>query len=193
MADVKQSHRKDTADHPGENHSKHQQEKAPSQGPLLAFGDPLYESTSDARTKVFSRRSSYERGGIFERLPHSAEEVEKIAEIYGISLSSDAVNLEEKATEKRLREMDLTRYHILHFATHAVVSDEVKWITQPALVLSLAGTDDTYDGFLQMSEIFNLQLDADLVFSRPVIRQGKAARAKDYWLTRPLCTPGRLL
>jgi len=30
-------------------------------------------------------------------------------------------------------------------------------------VLSLAGADDTYDGFLQMSEIFNLRLDANLV------------------------------
>ncbi|TMA61499.1 MAG: CHAT domain-containing protein, partial [Deltaproteobacteria bacterium] len=49
--------------------------------------------------------------------------------------------------------------------THATVGgDEVKWITQPALVLSLAGgADDTYDGFLQMSEIFNLRLNADLV------------------------------
>ncbi len=30
-------------------------------------------------------------------------------------------------------------------------------------MLSLAGADDTYDGFLQMSEIFNLRLDANLV------------------------------
>ncbi|MGH7964383.1 MAG: CHAT domain-containing protein [Candidatus Binatia bacterium] len=72
-------------------------------------------------------------------------------------------NLQEKATEKRLREMDLTPYRLLHFATHAVLSGEMKWITQPTVVLSLAGTDDLYDGFLQMSEIFNLQLNADLV------------------------------
>ena len=96
-------------------------------------------------------------------MPYSAEEVQKIAGIYGITLPSDTVNLRENATEKHLRKMDLTRYRILHFATHAIVGDEVRWITQPALVLSLAGTDDTYDGFLQMNEIFNLRLDADLV------------------------------
>jgi CHAT domain-containing protein len=89
------------------------------------------------------------------------------------------VNLRERATEKRLREMDLTRYRIFHFATHAIVGDEVKWITQPALVLSLAGTDDTYDDLLQMSEIFNLRLDADLVvLSACATGRGKLRRGE---------------
>jgi len=142
----------------------HSQKETPSQAPLLAFGDPLYEATPEPRTVALNVRGAYEeRGGGFQRLEYSAKEVEKIAGVYGISLPSDAVNLREKATEKYLRETDLTRYRVLHFATHAILSDEVKWITQPALVLSLAGTDDTYDGFLQMGEIFNLRLEADLV------------------------------
>jgi CHAT domain-containing protein len=146
------------------NRDKRQREKASPQAPLLAFGDPLYEAAPVPRTVALNVRGAYEeRGGGFQRLVYSATEVEKIAGVYGITLPSDAVNLEENATERRLREMDLTRYRILHFATHAIVGDEVKWITQPALVLSLTGTDDTYDGFLQMSEIFNLRLDADLV------------------------------
>lgn len=131
--------------------TNHRKEVSP-QAPLLAFGDPLYEAAPAPRTVALNVRGAYEeRGGGFQRLAYSAREVEKIAGVYGITVPSDAVNLEENATEKRLREMDLTRYRILHFATHAIVGDEVKWITQPALVLSLAGTDDTYDGFLQTS------------------------------------------
>lgn len=146
------------------NRDKRRQEKAPVQAPLLAFGDPLYEAAPEPRTVALNVRGAYEeRGGGFQRLKYSAKEVEKIAEVYGISSPSDAVNLREKVTEKNVREVNLTRYRILHFATHAILSDEVKWITQPALVLSLAGTDDTYGGFLQMGEIFNLRLNADLV------------------------------
>lgn len=146
------------------NRTKRGQEKASAQAPLLAFGDPLYQATPQPSTLALNVRGAYEeRRGGFQRLEYSAKEVEKIAEVYGITLPSDAVNLREKVTEKHLREMDLTRYRILHFATHAILSDEVKWITQPALVLSLTGTDDTYDGFLQMGEIFNLRLNADLV------------------------------
>lgn len=146
------------------NRDKRRQEKAPVQAPLLAFGDPLYEAAPEPRTVALNVRGAYEeRGGGFQRLEHSAKEVEKIAEVYEIPLPSDAVNLREKATEKYLRETDLTRYRVLHFATHAILSDEIKWITQSALVLSTAGTDDTYDGFLQMGEIFNLRLNADLV------------------------------
>ncbi len=146
------------------NRNANRHKEVPPQAPLLAFGDPLYEAAPAPHTVALNVRGAYEeRGGGFQRLTYSAKEVEKIAGVYGITLPSDAVNLEENATEKRLRELELTRYRILHFATHAIVGDEVKWITQPALVLSLTGVGDTYDGFLQMSEIFNLRLDADLV------------------------------
>jgi CHAT domain-containing protein len=133
-------------------------QRASSPGPLLAFGDP----------------SPMPDG--FNRLTHSAEEVQKIAGIVGMALSSDAVNLQEKATKKHLREMDLSRYRMLHFATHAVLSEPVQRITQPALVLSSAGADSPYDSFLQMGEIFNLRLNADLV----VLSACDTGRGKSY-------------
>lgn len=120
-------------------------QKASSRVSLLAFGDP----------------SPMPDG--FNRLPYSAEEIQKIAGIFGVSLPSDAVNLQEKATKKRLQELDLSRYHVLHFATHAILRDPGQRITQPSLVLSLAGADSPYDSFLQRGEIFNLRLNADLV------------------------------
>jgi CHAT domain-containing protein len=62
-----------------------------------------------------------------------------------------------------VEQLDLTQYRILHFATHAVVGDEVKWISQPALILSPEGAGKGDDGVLKMAEIFNLRLNADLV------------------------------
>ena len=81
----------------------------------------------------------------------------------GSSQIRSSINLGDKATKKRLEELDLTHYRILHFATHAVVGDEVKWISQPALILSPEGTGKGDDGVVKMSDIFNLRLNADLV------------------------------
>jgi tetratricopeptide (TPR) repeat protein len=134
------------------------------QAPLLAFGDPAYGSGSGSGTEVISLRRAFEnRGGRFARLEHSAGEVKRLARLYGLDIGSDAINLGTQVTEKRLRNMDLTRYRVLHFAVHAILDDAVKWITQPALVLSLEGNEEPYDGFLQMREIVDLRLNADLV------------------------------
>jgi CHAT domain-containing protein/Flp pilus assembly protein TadD len=137
---------------------------APPQLPLLAFGDPVYERAAEPGTVTASLRSSYERGGEeFTRLNYSAQEVEGIAVALGVPTTSDTIYLREKATKRAVRELDLTRFRILHFAAHARAGDAVGWTTQPTLVLSLAGTDEKYDGFLQMSEILTLHLNADLV------------------------------
>ena len=48
-------------------------------------------------------------------------------------------------------------------AWHAVMGDEVKWITQPALIFSPDTTSGTDSDVLKMSDIFDLRLDADLV------------------------------
>ena len=57
---------------------------------------------------------------------------------------------------------DLSEYRIVHFATHGVVtSPRAKCPTQPALLTSFGG--DGSDGLLTFREIFDLNLDADLV------------------------------
>ena len=43
------------------------------------------------------------------------------------------------------------------------MGDQVKWITQPALIFSPDGTGSPDNDVLKMSEIFNLRLNADLV------------------------------
>ena len=64
------------------------------------------------------------------------------------------------ATEASVKRENLTRYTRLHFATHAVLDEQVP--ARSGIVLSLANTGDE-DGVLRTNEIFNLELNADLV------------------------------
>ncbi len=66
-------------------------------------------------------------------------------------------------TDTRLKAMDdLDEYRILHFATHGLVTaPEPGCPPRPALLTSFGDADS--DGLLTFAEIFDLQLDADLV------------------------------
>ena len=72
------------------------------------------------------------------------------------------VFLRRRAQESLVKELDLTRYRYIHFATHGLLADEVQGALQPSLVLSLVG-DPKDDGFLEMDEVLNLRLNADMV------------------------------
>ena len=135
-----------------------------AQRPLLAFGDPAFQSTPAPSQTALSTRGTYEKMGVgFDRLPYSAEEVRGIMAVYGISPQSRSVYLGSKATKNALLGLDLSEYRTLHFATHAVMGDQVQWITQPALIFSPEKTGGPDSDVLKMSEIFNLRLNADLV------------------------------
>ena len=71
---------------------------------------------------------------------------------------------------------DLDDYRIVHFATHGVVtSPRAKCPTQPALLTSFGGEGS--DGLLTFREIFDLDLDADLVILSACDTAGKATIA----------------
>ena len=67
------------------------------------------------------------------------------------------------AAEARLRSEDLTRYRYLVFATHGILDTDVPYVREPALVLSQIGNGEDADGFLTMSEVMELKLNADVV------------------------------
>lgn len=134
------------------------------QNEIVAFGDPIYSRKEQSEENKVDRRGFYETRGInFERLTYSSQEVQNIAKIFNLDLASECINLREKATEKRVHDLDLKNYRRIHFATHGILADEITWINQPALVLSLLDTDEKYDGFFSMDEIYDLDLNADLV------------------------------
>jgi len=66
-------------------------------------------------------------------------------------------------TDTRLKQMEaLDEYRILHFATHGLVTaPKAQCPPRPALLTSFGDGDS--DGLLTFAEIFDLQLDADLV------------------------------
>ncbi len=71
---------------------------------------------------------------------------------------------------------DLNEYRIVHFATHGVVtSPRAKCPTQPALLTSFGGEGS--DGLLTFREIFDLDLDADLIILSACDTAGTATMA----------------
>jgi CHAT domain-containing protein len=114
-----------------------------------------------------------EEGYRFARLPYTGVEVEAVAELFGSG--EEDILLRGRAREEAVKQRDLAKYEIIHFATHGVVDD--KFPLRSGVVLSLPGAGEGgekgreespahapgEDGFLRMGEIFNLRLDADLV------------------------------
>jgi len=69
------------------------------------------------------------------------------------------MSLSQMSEEGRLKS-----YGILHFATHGLVSGELKGLAEPALVLTPpAEASETDDGLLTASEVAQLKLNADWV------------------------------
>jgi len=147
------------------------------QEPIVVFADPVYpqEGQIALNRGAGDLRDAFHSGGDhcaeprFGRLESTAKEAESIASIYQVNHNSDAFNLRDKARESRVKNLDLSTYRYVHFATHGILCDETKgaWL-QSSLVLSLVGESETEqekgnEGFLQMSEVFNLKLNADLV------------------------------
>ena len=66
----------------------------------------------------------------------------------------------QRATEKTLKGLDLGSYRLIHLACHAFSDDN--YPLRSALLLA-PGVDDQEDGYLQVSEMYNLRTKADLV------------------------------
>jgi CHAT domain-containing protein len=99
-------------------------------------------------------------------LPETRAEVETISELLAAEGEPVQVCLGADARESLLKQMDargtLASNRYLHFATHAVLPNQIGDVHEPSLLLSLYG-DTGNDGVLTLSEIFAFTLDADMV------------------------------
>ena len=137
--------------------------------PFVGFGDPELDGMAN-RDRSIDVAALFIRGAVADvdavrelpRLPDTADELIALATAQGVG--EEAIYLRARATETRVRSMDLSEYSILAFATHGLVSGELKGLAEPALVLTPpeTGTADD-DGLLTASEIATLELDADWV------------------------------
>ena len=78
------------------------------------------------------------------------------------------------ANETNFRKTNLKDYRYIHFATHADLPGKVQGIKEPFIILGQVENETKDDGFLTMSEVLDLKLDADLVvLSACVTGKGK--------------------
>ena len=98
----------------------------------------------------------------YSPLKSSREEILYAVKTFGEENS--VVWLRENATEEKIKETDLSKFNIIHFATHAEVSGAMNGLNEPFLVLSPPiEKKDIDNGLLMMNEIMQLNLNADLV------------------------------
>ncbi len=139
--------------------------------PFLGIGNPQLASVgAGARsidvTSVFTASSAgfadlaVLRG--LASLPETEDELRQIASV--LKASAEDIIVGGAASEVAVKALPLDQYRMIAFATHGVIAGELAGTSEPGLVLtppSKATRED--DGFLSLSEIAGLRLDADLI------------------------------
>ncbi len=133
---------------------------------LLAFGDPDFGPELKASVTrrygsgpvSFVRQAGFSDGFQLDRLPRTRDEVEYIAGLFPPDRSR--VYFGKESTEEIVKQETLGRYRRLHFATHSLIDERDP--SRSSVVFSL-DDDPGEDGFLEVSEISELELDCDLV------------------------------
>jgi CHAT domain-containing protein len=131
----------------------------------LAFGVSEYEQYGHRSATEGSYSPSSVLGELYRRsgfslapIPHSRKEITAL--MRKVRREKIDVYFDERATEKAFKRLDLKDYRLIHLACHAL-SDE-QYPLRSSLVFSAAG-DDEEDGFLQVSEMYDMRTNADLV------------------------------
>jgi len=140
----------------------------------LGIGDPDLYSKKESKkindeNKITMLRSLFNKETvdsniikeIYGPVDGSADEIQQVAN-YLKPLKSKLL-LRKDAKELNLKELDLSSYKIIHFATHGEISGALEGLNEPFLVLSPPSSASTEDGLLTMSEIMSLNTNADLV------------------------------
>jgi len=114
-------------------------------GPMLVVSDPALPKVTNLDRAL-------------PRLPGARSEAAQIARL--VPASRLTVLQDSAATESRARDL-VSNQAVLHFATHAIVSDDDPFASFLALGPSIGGS--TSDGLLTSQEVYGLDLHADLV------------------------------
>jgi CHAT domain-containing protein len=94
-------------------------------------------------------------------LPATADETQSLYNLFLASKKPAELILGPVAGEKKLKATKLGDYQYIHLATHGFVNDESPELS--GLLLAQDTTDHDEDNVLYMGEVYNLQLNADLV------------------------------
>lgn len=151
----------------------------PASAGFLGFGDPLLEGVAVTRgdqTTIVARVAAPAQDSSFRdevvqspallrrlsRLPGTALELELVRQVIGAP--DENLYLRDRATERRLKSINLSSTRILSFATHGLLAGQLAEGVPAGLVLTPPEAPDTLDdGLLTIGEIARLRLDADFV------------------------------
>lgn len=131
---------------------------------LAAFGNPVFaeqqENTQVASTRGIEIKSDSVDPASIGRLFYSAREIENLREVASTEQTYAAT--ESEATRSQLLNMDLSRFAILHFATHGVLrpsspENSGLWLS------TLDREGQAVDGFVGLQDIYSLRAPVDLV------------------------------
>ena len=151
--------------------------------PLFGLGDCIYDKDS---SRYLAYKAGTEKAGEikhagpekvmtmaatdrgwgrleFPPLPETRQTVTELAALFQEKPQPPQVLLDVNATETRMRQTTLSQYRYLFFGTHGFLADKLFGVQEPTLVLTLVENKPPDDGFLSLSKVVQLKLDADLV------------------------------
>jgi CHAT domain-containing protein len=131
--------------------------------PVLAGGPHGARARGDVFSALSARRLA--DPAILQQLPplpETRQELDRMAAVLGPT--SSRILSGADATERRVRQEDLSPYRVVAFATHGLVAGSLTGYAEPALVLTPPNEpSDDDDGLLSASEVTMLRLNADWV------------------------------
>ena len=147
---------------------------------LFALGDPVFSSDdprykakqedsiitlpdSQTRRAWLDKNNKTNRELLFGRLPETGQEVRQIAQNMSVVPEFPNVLLGLQANETELKKIKLEDYKYIHFATHSCLPGDIPAIIEPSLILGQVKNNKGDDGFLTLSEIMSINLNAELV------------------------------
>ena len=133
---------------------------------FIGIGNPLLSGNEVVLRGLEQYELADQRGAIsktlkdLSALPETEKELNTIAKYF----NSSEIITQNNATETKVRNMDLSVFNVIAFATHALVSNEIDDLFEPAIVLTPIDSDNPEnDGLLMASEVAKLNLNADIV------------------------------
>jgi CHAT domain-containing protein len=151
----------------------------PARKPLIGFGDPVFRPDKLGRPQIaangqkfvtraytdFWRGIGVDRARLSEALPPLPETAVELAAVAAkVGATSSDIHLGADASETTVKQVALSDYRIVYFATHGLVAGDVKDLAEPALALTIpTRPSDLDDGLLTASEVAQLKLNADWV------------------------------
>jgi CHAT domain-containing protein/Tfp pilus assembly protein PilF len=130
---------------------------------FLALGSPSLDTSSEGIRDPFlpcgvTEELYLNQGFKMAPLPYSGKEARKIARLF--DRDHRRVLLRSAASEEAIKNLPLQDYTIIHFACHGFLDEQSPF--RSALVLSQDKASQE-DGFLQVREIYNLRVTAEMV------------------------------